>query len=213
MKNNLLGVAAASLMLVAAAGAHAQARKGARPATPPAGSAAAPATAVAPLRHGPPIAGLCIYSNTEVLQRSSVGQAFSTRMQQLRAQAAAEIGAQETALRNEEKVLQGKRATLSEQQFAQQAQPLVQREQQLNATAEQRNRDLQYTQFQQLQRISTAIQPLATAAYQAHQCSVLLSGDAVMAANPAMDISGEVTTALNARMSTITFDRQTAPAQ
>ena len=42
---------------------------------------------------------------------------------------------------------------------------------------------------------------------------MLLNGDAIMAANPAMDLTNEVTTALNGRMSTITFDRETAPAQ
>ena len=42
---------------------------------------------------------------------------------------------------------------------------------------------------------------------------MLLNGEAVMAANPAMDLTQDITTALNGRMSTITFDRETAPAQ
>ena len=147
------------------------------------------------------------------LQSSLVGKAYLQRMQQLRSQAAAEIGAQQTSLQSQEKTLVGKRATLSQEQFAKEAQPLAQQEQALNATAEQRTRDLQYTAAHQQERIAAVIQPLATQAYEAHHCSMLLNGEAVMTANPAMDLTGDITTALNGRMSTITFDRETAPAQ
>ena len=142
-----------------------------------------------------------------------MGKAYLQRMQQLRAQAAAEISAQQTQLQTDEKALVAKRATLSPEQFAQQVQPFQQREQALNATAEQRSRDLQYTAAHQQERIAAAIQPLATTAYEQHHCAMLLNGEAVMAANPAMDLTQDITTALNGRMSTITFDRETAPAQ
>ncbi len=134
-------------------------------------------------------------------------------MQQLQAQAAAEISGQQTSLQTQEKALVAKRATLSQEQFAQQAQPLQQQEQALNQTADARTRDLRYTAARQQQRLAAVLEPLVRAAYEGHHCSVLLNGDNVMAANRDMDLTQEVVTALNGKMTTITFDRETAPAQ
>jgi Skp family chaperone for outer membrane proteins len=216
MKNLIAGAAAGALILTVAAGADAQTRRSSTTTTSraaPASTAAAPAASAVPLTHGAPIAGFCIYSNARVLETSTVGKAFATRMQQLRAQAAAEVSGQQTALQNDEKVLQGKRATLSQEQFAQQAQPLAQREQTLQQTAEQRSRELQATYAHQVQRLGEQIEPLVRAAYEQHHCAVLLNGEAIMAGNPAMDLTDQVTQALNAKMTTITFDREAAPAQ
>jgi Skp family chaperone for outer membrane proteins len=204
MKNQLF-CAAAALLALAATTAQAQTHRSS--------ASAAPASSQAPLVHGAPVPGLCVYSNSQALETSEVGKAFAQRMQQLRAQAAAELSGQQTALQTDEKVLAGKRATLTQEQFAQQAQPLAAREQQLQQTAEQRSRDLQYTYQRQVERIGQVIEPLVRTAYEAHHCSVLINGDAIMAAAPSMNLSPEVTTALNARMTTITFDRETAPAQ
>ena len=200
MKTQLF-CAAAALLALAAAPASAQTHRSS--------ASSAPAATSTPLTYGAPIPGVCVYSNTRVLETSSVGKAFGARMQQLRAQAAAELSGQQTQLQNDEKVLAGKRATLTQEQFAQQAQPLAAREQQLQQTAELRSRDLQYTYQRQVQRIGESIEPLVRSSFEAHHCSVLLNGDAIMAANPAMDLTTEVTGALNGRMSTITFDRET----
>ena len=214
MKTKLLSAAAAALMLAAAVGAHAQSRKSSTRSSSTSSASASPAAgASVHLTHGAPIPGMCVYSNTRVLETSNVGKAYAARMQQLQSQAAAEISAQQTQLQTDEKALVAKRATLTPEQLNQQAQPLQQREQALNQTAETRTRDLRYTAALQQQRIGTALEPLVAQAYEGHRCAVLLNGDTVMAANPAMDLTDEVTTALNGRMSTITFDRGTAPAQ
>ena len=213
MTDTLLGAAAATLMLAAAAGAQAQTHKSAtHAAATPSGSSSAVASS--PLTQGPAIPGLCVYSEAQVIGTSDVGKAFNTRMQQLRSQAAAEISGQETQLQTEEKALTSKRATLTQEQFAQQARPLAAREQQLNQTAEVRTRELQATAVTQGRRLSAVIEPLVRTSYEAHHCSILLGGDnSVLAANRDMDLTTEVIGALNQRMSTITFDREAAPAQ
>ena len=211
MNSKLLGAAVATLALaVAVPAAQAQHRS---TTSSRATSTTPSAPSATPLTHGAPIAGLCIFSNAGVIQSSAVGKAYLQRMQQLRAQAAAEIQGEQQTIKTEADALIAKKASLSQEQFAQQAQPFQQREQALNATAEQRSRDLQYTAAHQQERIAAAIQPLATTAYEQHHCAMLLNGEAVMAANPAMDLTQDITTALNGRMSTITFDRETAPAQ
>ncbi len=213
MNKNLIGSAAAILVFATAVGAHAQSHRSGARSTSAATSTAPAAAAQPPLNHGPPIAGMCIYSNAQALGTSTVGKAYANRMQQLRSQAAAELSGQQNQLQTEEKALVAKRATLNQEQFAQQAQPLSAREQQLNQTADLRSRELQATAVHQQQRLGAAIEPLVRTAYESHHCSVLINGDGVMAANPAMDLTPEVVTALNARMTTITFDRETAPAQ
>ena len=210
MNKKLLGATVATLVLATAAGAHAQTHRAAARST---AATSAPATAAPPITQGPPLPGICIYSNSEALGTSAVGKAYAERMQQLRSQAAAEISGQQSQLQGEEKALVAKRATLSQEQFSQQAQPLSAREQQLNQTAELRSRELQATAVHQQQRIGVAIEPLVRAAYEAHHCSMLVNGDSIMTANPAMDLTPEVVTALNGRLSTVTFDRESAPAQ
>jgi Skp family chaperone for outer membrane proteins len=215
MKKIYAGAAAAALLLAAAAGAQAQTSKKSQATASHTAttSAAAPAAALPPLTHGPAIPGVCVYSNAAAIENSSVGKAFGDRMQQLRAQATAELSGEASSLQNDEKALAAKRGSMSADQFNQQAQPLAQRDAALNQKAETRNRELQATYAKQMHRIGEVVQPLVVSAYEAHHCSVLLNGEAVMAANPAMDLSQEVTTALNSKMTTITFDRETAPAQ
>ncbi len=214
MNKNLLGATVAILVLATAAGAHAQSRRSsaARSTSAATPTAATPSTEP-PLPQGPGITGLCIYSNAQALAQSTVGKAYATRMQQLQAQAAAELSGQQTSLQTQEKALVAKRATLSQEQFAQQAQPLQTQEQALNQTADARTRDLRYTAARQQQRLAVVLEPLVRNAYVAPRCSVLLHGATVMAANPDMDLPPEVKNALNAKMTTITFDRETAPAQ
>jgi Skp family chaperone for outer membrane proteins len=214
MKKIYAGAAAAALLLAAAAGAQAQtSKKSQATASHTAPTSAAPAAALPPLTHGPAIPGVCVYSNAAAIENSSVGKAFGERMQQLRAQATAELSGEASSLQNDEKALAAKRASMSADQFNQQAQPLAQRDAALNQKAETRNRELQATYAKQMRRIGEVVQPLVVTAYESHHCSVLLNGEAVMASNPAMDLSQEVTTALNSKMTTITFDRETAPAQ
>ncbi len=213
MNKNLLGATATILVLATAAGAHAQSRRSSAPRSSGAAPAAASPSSEPPLAQGPTITGMCVYSNAQALGQSQVGKAYAARMQQLQAQAAAEISGQQTQLQTEEKALVAKRATLNQEQFQQQAQPLSAREQALNQTADIRTRDLRYTAAHQQQRLAAVLEPLVRTAYEGHHCSVLLNGDSVMAANRDMDLTHEVVTALDGRMSTITFDRETAPAQ
>lgn len=211
-----IGATAIALLLAAAATpqAQAQTRRGAaaRPAAATATAAKPTTPALPPLNHGPPIAGVCIFSNGAAIGSSTVGKAFQARMQQIRAQAAAEISAEENSLRTDAQAFQSKRASLTQDQIQQQGQPLVQREQALRQKANQRQDELEYTARFQIDRINRAMEPLVQNSYQQHRCSLLLGGDAVLAANPAMDLTPEVVQQLNARMSTITFDRMAVPA-
>lgn len=223
MNQLTLGAASAALVLAIAGSAIAAPapKKGSAPtaaapvatqATTPR-PAAAPATPPPPLNHGPAIPGFCVYSEDRVMGTSSVGKAAATRMQQLRAQVAAELQGEDTALRTDATALQGKKATLTAEQFQAQAAPLQARAEALNQKANQRQRELEATGQDALQQIRVRLDPILRNIYQQRACSVLLNGEAVAAVKPDMDISPQVVTQLDVAMPSITFDRKVLPAQ
>jgi outer membrane protein len=205
MTSKLIGGAAALLMLSAVqASAQTSAHKAAASPAAPAGPA---------ISYGAPIPGICVFSNEGALGLSLVGKAAATRLQQLRAQASAELSGEQTSLQEDIKAFQAKRASLTQDQIQAQGAPLEERAQALNQKATQRQRELEYTAQHARARVEQAMEPLVRAVFEERHCSLLLNGDSVMAANPAMDVTSAVVTRLNATMSTITFDRETPPAQ
>jgi outer membrane protein len=213
MKNTLILSAAAAL--ACASPVLAQAARPAQPAAAPAAAAAQPAQprALTLTNPGPVIPGLCVVNNNRVFAQSRVGRAYQQRIQQLTAAVRAELTPEETAITTEGRALEQQRATLQPAVFQQRATALQTRLNALQARAGQRSRELDATEQRQIQRISTELQPVLNTVYGQRGCGVLLDGSAVVAANPAIDITQAVVTALDARISTITFERETLPQQ
>ena len=216
--------AIAALVTAAALAAHAQAATAARPAAAAAArpaaapAAAAPAAPVAAQANiapppGPPIGGLCVFSYDRAIGNSTVGKAYVTRMQQLTAQVQAELAPERTAIETEGNTLQTQRASLTGDQLNQRVGALQQRAQAYQTKEQQRGAELEETKNQQLQKIATAINPLLAAVYTQRNCAAVFDQASLLAANPAMDITDAVTTQLNGKMTTITFDRAALPAQ
>jgi len=162
-----------------------------------------------PLNHGPPIPGMCVYADDRAIGTSNVGKAAASRMQQLRAQVQAELQAEQTPLQADVSALRAKNLPESDPQWA----ALAQREQALRTKATQRQRELEATGQDALQQIHTRINDILRTVYQSRGCSVLLNGEAIVTANPAMDVTEAVVTQLNGVMPSITFDRKTLPPQ
>jgi len=177
---------------------------------PPAAAPAAPA-AQPPLVSGPPIAGLCLYNRDAAVSESTAGKAMLQRMQQLRAQAAAEIQAEQQGIKTDADALIAKRATITPEQFQQQAAPIQQRQEATGRKAEQRNQELEATGEKALERFSQTMTPILRTLYQSHNCSILLRGDVVMGANPAMDLTPAAVQQINTVMPTMTFEREVLP--
>ena len=176
----------------------------------PARPAAAPAAAQAPFpsRPGPAIAGVCVVDNEQALLTSSVGTAFRNRMQALTQQVQAELRPEQTAIETELRNLQTQSASLQPAQRQQRETALRTRAQTAQNLASQRGREVEQTQQRQLQRLSTELRPVLDQVYGARGCGLLLDRQIVVASNPTMDITAAVTQALNARISTITFERE-----
>ncbi len=211
MTLKILGAASVAILLVATT-ANAAPKKAATPASSPA-SAPSAGPAQPPLVSGPPIAGVCLYNRDAAVGGSAAGKAMVARMQQLRAQAAAEIQAEQQGVKTDADALIAKRSTLTQEQFQQQAGPIQQRQEAAQRKGELRSRELEATGEKALQRFDLAITPILRNLYQSHNCSLLLRGDVVMGANPQMDLTEQAVQQVDAVLPTLTFDRENLPQQ
>lgn len=180
--------------------------------------AAAPAAAAPTVTHGPAIPGVCVVSLEGAITTSTVGKYVQTRLQQIATQVQAELKAEEAALQNEAKTLEGQRATLDQNTLETRASALQVKANAFQRKAQLRERELGATQQKAIGRVGQELDPIIRQVYQSRQCSLLLNRDSVVIANPAMDISQPVVTALNAKITQFAFDRErldqaVAPAQ
>jgi len=201
-------IPASVALMLAAGAAQAALAAAAAPAAPAPAAAPAAAPTPPPAPTGAPIPGVCVFSAERTIANSNVGKAFQARMQQLTQQVTAELQPERTQLQTDATALQGQQASLAADVFQQRANALNQRIQAYQAKEDQRSQELDATQQKNLGRIAGEIQPLLVSVYNTRKCAVVLNAEAVIGVNPAMDISDEVTTQLNTRMSTITFDRE-----
>jgi Skp family chaperone for outer membrane proteins len=188
----------AAITLASGGSAFAQAKPAA-----PAAPAALPAVA-----HGPALAGTCILSLDGAIGGSTVGKYVQTRLQQIGTTVQSELTAEQTAITSEAKALDAQKATLDQTTFDQKAAALQLRANALQRKAQLRDREMQATQQKALGRVGQELEPIIRTVYQQSKCSILFQRDAVVLANPAMDITPSVITGLNAKITQFTFDRE-----
>ncbi len=137
-----------------------------------------------------------------------MGKYVQTRLQQIATQVQAELKAEETGIQNEAKTLDGQRATLDQNTPETRAAALQVKANAYQRKAQLREREMGATQQKALGRVGQELDPIIRQVYQQRQCSMLLNREAVVIANPAMDISQPVVTALNAKITQFAFDRE-----
>jgi Skp family chaperone for outer membrane proteins len=154
---------------------------------------------------GAPIPGLCMLSQTAVLSNTKVALAADARLKQLEQQAATELQTEQTAISNDARMLEGQRdaADFETRQTALQA-----RAKALAQKSQLRQRELLVTKQKVLARISTEVQPIVQLAFRAHDCSLLIDRNTVLLGDMSNDITAEVTRGLDAKITTITFERE-----
>lgn len=177
--------------------------KPAAPAKPAAAPAAAPASPITVN-----IPGVCVLSREGLVGASTVGHYVQTRLGQLSTQTNAELTAEQTSLQNDAKALEAKKATLAAPAYQQQRASLQQRAEALQQKAQLRDRELQTTEQKAIARILQEAGPLVSDQVKAKGCGVLLDANSVLAANPAMDLTPSVVTALNGKLTQFDFDRE-----
>ena len=169
-------------------------------------AAAAPAGPA--VTHGPAIAGVCIFSSARAVGSSQVGKAVDTRLKTIIQQVNAELTGERTALDNEAKALDAKKATLAQDVLEQQASALQVKANAWQRKGQLRQREVEATEQKALARVYQELDTPIKQVYQAQKCGMLINRESVMLANPSMDITDAVVTALDARIKTLTFDRE-----
>ena len=200
----LIASAATIAAVVAAAGvADAQARRPAA-AAPAAAAPAASAAAVA----GPAIPNVCVFSNQGTIGNSAVGKYVATRLQQIQAQVQAELQGEDTTLQTDIKTYASQRATLASDVQQQREKVLSDRAQALQAKAQLRQRELEATQQKALSRVVSEYNPIVLTVIKARNCGLVLDGQAVIVANPSMDLTMDVARQLDAKITQFPFERE-----
>lgn len=158
---------------------------------------------------GPVIPGMCVYHNERMLAQSTAGQSLNQGMQRLVQEVQGELAPYGTAIETEAQAIQA----LPEDQRAPRIQALQQRIQQAQQLEQTRDVELRYTRAQQINAIATAVDPIVVAVYQERGCGMLVDRESVYVMNSAMDITDTVIERVNAALPSLSFTRQSPPAQ
>jgi Skp family chaperone for outer membrane proteins len=171
------------------------------------------APAATPRLGGPLIPGLCILGRDALFANSKVGVAANARLKVLTDQVQAELDRERVAIETDAKVLDAQAATLKPDDLKTRRSTLAARMTALQRKAAQRSSELEATRVKATERLGAEAEPVVAQVYKTRNCGALISREAMMGANPDMDITLAAIQALDARITTISFEREVAPAQ
>jgi Skp family chaperone for outer membrane proteins len=169
-----------------------------------------PAPAQPPLTFGPPIAGFCTFSFQQIMGTSKVGQAVLTRLKQLDAAWQAELQPQVTSFNTDKQAFDAQAASMDAATREARGAALQLRYANLQKLAAQRQQEMEATQNKQFGVVEAQVEPVIRQLFQAHACSVLIQREqaGIGFVNPAMDLSAGAVQGLDAKIQTLTFDRE-----
>lgn len=167
--------------------------------------AAAPAPAQSQPLGGPVIPGVCLLSREAVFANAAVGRVATARLAELTQAAQAEIDSERAPIEAAARALEGQAET---DQLRAQAQTLSQQWQALQQKAAHNGQEIEATRMAVMERIANEAQPVIAQVYAQHQCGLLFDRVSALGGNFANDLTSGVVAALDARISTISFDRE-----
>ncbi|WP_165190184.1 OmpH family outer membrane protein [Caulobacter soli] len=160
---------------------------------------------------GPVVPGVCALSRDAVFADAKVGQAIDVRLKNISRVAQSEIDDERQPLLAEIKALEEQKTTLPAAQFEARSKPLVARMEALQRKANLRSREIEATRAKALARIATEAQPIIAKVYGDRKCGVLFAREAMLGGNPAADLTPAIIAALDAKIVTLDFQRETLP--
>lgn len=161
---------------------------------------------------GPVVPGLCVLSRQAVFDASQVGKSATAQFKTIRDAAQSQVNTEQAKIVAEAKALDGQKDSLPAAQYQVRQQDLAKRVQVLRQEAAVDSRDMEATRQDAVMRISKEAQPVIAAVYKEKHCGLMVSREAVLAGNPAMDITASVVSGLDAKITTITVERKHAEA-
>jgi Skp family chaperone for outer membrane proteins len=190
----MMALAAVALAGLPSVAVHAQASSGSMPS------------------NGPAVAGICYLSREAVFANAKVGQAASARLKQLAEQAQSQIDAERKPIEADVQAYRAKAASLSADQRQSQEQALAQRMQGVQSDQQTKARQLEATRVKAMDQIASYAQPVIASAYASKSCGVLFDRNVVLGGNMTNDLTPAVVQGLDAKITTISFNLEPAPA-
>ena len=187
-----------SSLILAALAAFAAGSTGASAQTP----AAAPPAANVPT-YGPPLTGVCVFSRDTALNTSAAGQSANQQLQQIAQSIQTQMNVERDAIVTENKALVAEKAKLTAAKLQARQAALQQRAQTFQQTIQLRNAQVQQTHDKTMDQIAASVTPILVSTITAHACSLIVERNGIYGANPAMDLTPEVITKLNAALPTV----------
>lgn len=179
-------------------------------ATPVSAQTAAPASS--PGLGGPVVPGICLISREAIYANAAVAKAAAARLKQLSDAAEAEITADRKPIDTEIETFRAGAAKLTPEQRSARDQAFVARLQPIQAKAQLRAREIEATRVKAMQRIADMTQPIIAGIYAQRKCGLLVDRNSVLGGNLANDLTADVVRGLDAKVTTISFDRESLPA-
>src|SRR5690606_6272180 len=173
----------------------------------------APAAAAPAASLGPAIANVCVLSVEGAIATSTVGKYANTQMDSIAKAVNTELTGERTAVENEAKSLDSQKASLDQATLQSRATALQTKANNLNREAALREREVAATQQKALNRTGPEMDPIIRQVAQQKQCGLLLSREAVIVANSAMDITPAVVAGLNAKITQFAIVRENLAQQ
>jgi Skp family chaperone for outer membrane proteins len=170
-------------------------------------------TAAASPLGGPLVSGVCLLSREAIFANAKVGKAATARLQQLAQQAKDEMDAQRKPIAVDVQAFQTQSASLKPDERQSREAALGKRMQAVQAHAAQLGREIEATRAKAMARIAQAAEPAIASAYASKGCGLLINRDVVLGGNTGNDLTAAVVQGLDAKLTTITFERETLPAQ
>lgn len=171
-------------------------------------TAAAQQAAAAPALGGPAIPGVCLLSREAVFANAAVGKAVSARIADLTRAAQTEVDQQRRPIEAEARAL----AAMGQDVKAKDRRDvLASRWQALRDEAAHGSREIEATRAKALARVADEAQSVIASVYAAHKCGLLFDRNAALGGNFSNDLTADVVTALDAKITTISFEREKLP--
>lgn len=162
-----------------------------------------------PVLGGPVVSGVCLLSREAVFANAAVGKAVSARIAELTRAAQAEVDQQRGSIEAEAKALA---APGQDDKAKERRDALAVRWQALRDKAAHGSREIEATRVKALARVADEAQPVIAKVYAAHKCGLLFDRGAALGGNFSNDLTPDVVTALDAKITTISFEREKLPS-
>lgn len=166
---------------------------------------ASPATQPEPA-YGPALPGICVFSRDTAIDNSDAGQAAAKRMQTLTQQVDNQRQPERDSIAKERSALSTKDAKLSAGDLKSRTAVLAAREQTFNQRLQTRNAQLAKPRHDALSKLTDGQRPALVGVITTNKCGAVLERANIYGFNAKMDITAQVTTAMNSAVRPFTVD-------